>query len=232
MTRAVSRKSRKSSILSISIVAIVVPGLFATVALPAYAFVPVQDDSEMKSAVALEEYKETSAQTVVVDAGATIADVARGEFAATTEAELAATKQRAALAATYASYSGPTADDYLSNPPYPSFDLNQVVAVGKQYLGTPYVFGGADPSGFDCSGFIKFVYAQFGVNLAHSVTAQAAAGTRISTADAVPGDIVIMSGHDGFYMGDGMIMDAPKPGGVVSIRPIWTTSFYIVRIGV
>jgi cell wall-associated NlpC family hydrolase len=232
LTRAVSRKSRKSSILSISIVAIVVPGLFATVALPAYAFAPVQDDSEMKSAVALEEYKETSAQTVVVDAGATIADVARGEFAATTEAELAATKQRAALAATYASYSGPTADDYLSNPPYPSFDLNQVVAVGKQYLGTPYVFGGADPSGFDCSGFIKFVYAQFGVNLAHSVTAQAAAGTRISTADAVPGDIVIMSGHDGFYMGDGMIMDAPKPGGVVSIRPIWTTSFYIVRIGV
>jgi len=232
LTRAVSRKSRKSSILSISIVAIVVPGLFATVALPAYAFAPVQDDSEMKSAVALEEYKETSAQTVVVDAGATIADVARGEFAATTEAELAATKQRAALAATYASYSGPTADDYLSNPPYPSFDLNQVVAVGKQYLGTPYVFGGADPSGFDCSGFIKFVYAQFGVNLAHSVTAQAAAGTRIATADAVPGDIVIMSGHDGFYMGDGMIMDAPKPGGVVSIRPIWTTSFYIVRIGV
>jgi cell wall-associated NlpC family hydrolase len=129
-------------------------------------------------------------------------------------------------------YCSPTADDYLANPPYPSFDLNQVVAVGEQYIGTPYVFGGADPSGFDCSGFIKFVYAQFGVNLAHSVTAQAAAGTRISTADAVPGDLVIMSGHDGIYMGDGMIMDAPKPGGFVSIRPIWTTSFSIVRIGV
>ena len=232
MTRAVPRKTRKSGILSIAIVAVVVPGLFATVALPAYAFAPAEDDSELNAAVALENYKESSAQTVVVDAGATIADVARDEFSATSEAELAATRQRTALAATYASYAGPTADDYLANPPYPSFDLNQVVAVGEQYIGTPYVFGGADPSGFDCSGFIKFVYAQFGVNLAHSVTAQAAAGTRISTADAVPGDLVIMSGHDGIYMGNGMIMDAPKPGGFVSIRPIWTTSFSIVRIGV
>jgi cell wall-associated NlpC family hydrolase len=231
LTRAVPRKSRKSSLISISVVAVVVPGLFATMALPAYAFAPVQDDSELKSAMALEEYKETSAQTVVVDAGATIADVSREGFAATTEAELAATNQRAALAASYASYTGLTADDYVANPVYPSVDLNQVVSVGQQYLGTPYVFGGADPSGFDCSGFIKFVYAQFGVNLPHSVTAQAAAGTRIATADALPGDIVIMSGHDGIYMGDGMIMDAPKPGGVVSVRPIWTSSFYIVRIG-
>ena len=225
------RSKRKSSLLSVSIMALVVPGLFATVALPAYAFAPAQDDSEMKAAMALEEYKTSSAQTVVVDAGATIASVTREEFSSTSEEELAATRQRTALAASYAAYSGPTATDFLANPSYSSVDLNQVVAVGQQYIGTPYVFGGADPSGFDCSGFIKFVYAQFGVSLPHSVTAQAAAGTRIATADAVPGDLVIMSGHDGIYMGNGMIMDAPKPGGFVSIRPIWTSSYYIVRIG-
>jgi cell wall-associated NlpC family hydrolase len=48
----------------------------------------------------------------------------------------------------------------------------------------------------------------------------------------LPGDLVIMSGHDGIYMGNGLIMDAPRAGGVVSVRPIWTDAYYIVRIGV
>ena len=56
--------------------------------------------------------------------------------------------------------------------------------------------------------------------------------SKISIADALPGDLVIMSGHDGIYMGNGNIMDAPRAGGVVSVRPIWTDAYYIVRIGV
>jgi cell wall-associated NlpC family hydrolase len=227
-----TKRKRKSSILSLAVTAVIVPGLFATVALPAYAFAPADDTADQVAAAAIEEYKESDAQTVLVDKGAPETSVERDAFSATTEAELAASRKRTALAATYASYAGPDADDLLANPPYPSFDLAQVAAVGQKYLGTPYVYGGADPSGFDCSGFIKFVYAQFGIALPHSVSGQAAAGTRIPTADAVPGDIVIMSGHDGIYMGDGKIMDAPRAGGVVSIRPIWTTSYYIVRIGV
>jgi cell wall-associated NlpC family hydrolase len=212
-----------------------VPGLFATVALPAYAVPPVQDTSAVDASVALEEYKESNAQTVVVDAGASIAGVARDGFAAATQAELAASRQSAAIAAAAATASSgaTTALDpaAVAVAPGSALDLSQIVAVGQQYIGTPYVFGGASPAGFDCSGFIKYVYGQFGVSLPHSVTGQAAAGTRIATADAVPGDLVIMSGHDGIYMGNGMIMDAPKPGGAVSIRPIWTSSYYIVRIG-
>jgi cell wall-associated NlpC family hydrolase len=233
-TPAVSgaKKKRKSSFLSLAVMAVVVPGLFATVALPAYAFAPAGDESDRDASVALEELKETEAQTVVVDAGADVSAVARDAFTATTETELAASRKRSVLAATYASYSGPKYTDFLANPPYPNFDLNQVVAVGQQYLGTPYVYGGADPSGFDCSGFIMFVYSQFGISLPHSVSGQAARGSKIAVADALPGDIVIMSGHDGIYMGNGNIMDAPRAGGVVSVRPIWTDAYYIVRIGV
>ena len=231
-TISAKKSKRKSSFLSLAVTAVVVPGLFATVALPAYAFAPVDDNADLKAAVALEELKETEAQTVLVDEGATLAATARDGFSATTEAELAATRQRTVLAASYASYTGPSYSDFLANPPYPNFDLNQVVSVGQQYLGTPYVYGGADPSGFDCSGFIQFVYSQFGISLPHSVSGQAARGSKISVADALPGDIVIMSGHDGIYMGNGNIMDAPRAGGVVSVRPIWTDSYYIVRIGV
>ena len=85
-------------------------------------------------------------------------------------------------------------------------------SVAQQYIGTPYVYGGASPAGFDCSGYVMFVYAQFGISLPHSVSGQAAMGKRISIADAQPGDIVIMSGHDGFYAGNGNIMDAPDTG--------------------
>jgi cell wall-associated NlpC family hydrolase len=75
-----------------------------------------------------------------------------------------------------------------------------------------------------------YVYAQFGIDLAHSVSAQAAAGTRIPLSQAQPGDLVIMNGHDGFYAGNGMILDAPRPGKVVQMRSIWTSDYYIVRI--
>ncbi|HEY8281007.1 MAG TPA: NlpC/P60 family protein, partial [Leifsonia sp.] len=58
---------------------------------------------------------------------------------------------------------------------------------------------------------------------------QAALGTRIPVSEAQPGDVVIMNGHDGFYAGNGNIMDAPDVGRSISIRPIWTTDYYIVR---
>ena len=210
--------------------AVIVPGLFATVALPAYAFVPVPDTSVADAAVALQELKETDAQSVAVAADALPASTARDAFATTSAAEM----RRAALAAAYAAYSGPTTADYLANPPYPNFSLDQVVQVALQYQGVPYVYGGADPSGFDCSGFVMFVYAQFGIALPHGVGGQSRVGTAIDPAAALPGDVVILSdgSHNGIYMGGGMILDAPQPGGVVSVRPLWTSSYYIVRFGI
>jgi len=223
-----ARTKRKATVLSIAATAFVVPGLFATVALPAYAYAPGQEGDAETSSVALEQLKASDAQTVFVASTAAEPIVSREAFGATSHAEL----ERARIAAVYASYSGPTVADFLRNPPNPNFSLDAVYNVGLQYLGTPYRFGGSNPSGFDCSGFVMFVYAQFGIALPHSVSAQAARGTRIALADAVPGDLVIMNGHDGIYAGNGNILDAPRAGGVVSVRPLWTSNFYIVRMGI
>jgi cell wall-associated NlpC family hydrolase len=173
------------------------------------------------------ELKEDGAQSVNVGADVTASALTRDGYTTTSAAEL----MREALAAEYAAYSGPSVSDYLTNPPYPNFDLAGVAAVAQQYQGVPYRFGGADPSGFDCSGFVMFVYAQFGISLPHSVTGSAAMGTRIATEAGLPGDIVIMDGHSGIYLGNGMFIDAPYEGRVVNVRPIYD-SYYIVRIGI
>ena len=245
ITLPVARRSRKRTAVNMSILTIAA-GIVATMAIPAYAFTP-SDGAGHFSASAADRLKLTSAQSITVDGTAAAPAVSRDAYTATSNAALEAQAAAAAAAArasaarqtaavslrSYAAgYSGPSVSDFLANPPYPSFSLSQVFSVGQQYIGTPYIYGGSTPAGFDCSGFIMFVYAQFGISLPHSVSGQAARGTRISINDAQPGDVVIMSGHDGFYAGNGMIMDAPKPGGRVSIRPIWTDNFYIVRMGI
>ena len=133
--------------------------------------------------------------------------------------------------------SGPTVASFLKNPPYPSFDLNQVVAVAKKYQGVPYRYGGENPSGFDCSGFTAYVYAQFGVALPHSSSRQgqgAGGGAVISPADALPGDLVVMDGggHVGIYLGGNMMIDAPYSGQPVQVREIYNPSHWFVRYGI
>lgn len=216
-----------------SIVALVVPALFATVALPAYAYPPGGGDaSDAEQRTSLERLRERGAQDVPV-AAVTFTPQARDGYDFTSAAELRRAQQRAALAA----YGGPTVGELLANPPYPSFDLNQVVQVGLQYQGVPYVFGGASPAGFDCSGFVMFVYAQFGVALPHSSSAQGrgqGGGHLIARADALPGDIVVMDGggHSGIFMGGNTMVHAPKPGGVVEVHPIWDPNAWFVRYGI
>jgi cell wall-associated NlpC family hydrolase len=227
-TRITAR--RKSSILSIAVTALVVPGLFATVALPAYAYSDTSPSAAEVASAKAAALTETDAQSIAVSSDAVGSSVTRAEFSATSEAEL----KRKQLAAAYSAYTGPTAADYVKNPAYPKFSLAKVVAVAKKYIGTPYVYGGANPSGFDCSGFTMFVYAQFGISLPHSSAAQGRLGTPISLADAVPGDLVITDGgaHVGIYVGGGSFIDAPMPGQSISVRPIYTSNYYIVRVGI
>jgi peptidoglycan DL-endopeptidase CwlO len=203
-----TRNARSHPIRNLAIIALVVPGLFATVALPAYAYSPETVDGSAETS-ALAQLREDEAQTVEVEAVALDAD-ARDSYATVSAAEIRRAAQRTAFAA----YSGPTARDYLANPPYPNFSLDQVVAVALQYQGVPYRYGGATPAGFDCSGFVMFVYSQFGISLPHSSRAQGSGGTLISREDARPGDVVVMDGggHSAIYMGGNTMLHSPRPG--------------------
>lgn len=224
----------------------VAAGIVGTIAIPAYAMAPGSLDQQFGATDATRLTK-AQAQSVEVTDDVIAAPVTKDGYDAVTGDEIRAAEAAKAAAAAAeaarvaaesamvsyaASYSGPSVGDFLANPPYPNFDLASVYNVATQYIGTPYVYGGATPAGFDCSGFVMYVYAQFGVSMPHSSAGQGAMGTRISEADAQPGDLVIMDGHDGFYAGNGMILHAPYEGASVRVQPIWTSDYYIVRIGI
>lgn len=115
-------------------------------------------------------------------------------------------------------------------PPPPSVNGDAVVEEASKYVGTPYLHGGTTPAGFDCSGFVSYVYAQFGISLPHSSSAYWTVGTRVSAEDARPGDIIVSSGHVAIYAGGGLQIDAPREGKTVQFRGIWQTSYIFVRV--
>ena len=117
-----------------------------------------------------------------------------------------------------------------SGAPPPSH-YGGVVGIAMRYLGTPYVWGGASPSGFDCSGFTMYVYAQVGVSLPHNAAAQYGYGSPVSSGDLQPGDLVFFDGlgHVGLYIGGGQFIHAPHTGDVVKISSLsgWYASTYV-----
>lgn len=111
------------------------------------------------------------------------------------------------------------------HPPSPD-QLGQALVRGaKQFLGVKYVWGGEDPSGFDCSGLMQYVYHQFGINVPRVSQAQFQAGMKIDPAQAQPGDMVFFRssgsatapGHVGMALGNGQFIQAPRTGDVVKI---------------
>jgi cell wall-associated NlpC family hydrolase len=110
----------------------------------------------------------------------------------------------------------------------------QAVAIAKRYLGIPYVWGGASPTGgFDCSGLMLYVYKQLGITLDHYAAWQFLEGKRIAPDDLQPGDLVFWEpkadgpGHVGMYVGDGKMINAPHTGDVVRIVSIQGRSGYV-----
>jgi peptidoglycan DL-endopeptidase CwlO len=106
-----------------------------------------------------------------------------------------------------------------------------VVGIAMRYLGTPYVWGGASPGGFDCSGFVMYVFSQVGVSLPHNAAAQYGVGTPVSQDQLQPGDVVFFDGlgHDGIYVGGGSFIHSPHTGDVVKISSLsgWYASTYV-----
>lgn len=113
--------------------------------------------------------------------------------------------------------------------PIPQTDdavLNQLVATAASYLGVPYVWAGEKPkSGFDCSGFLQYVFRQHGIQLPHYSGSQAKMGVAVALADIRPGDVVAFGTpvhHIGMYVGDGLFIHAPRTGDVVKLTPLST----------
>ena len=206
---------RKSNVLSVAVCALVIPGLIATVALPAYgAVAPAAQSSSQRD-------RADKAQTL--------------EVSPTSDSSIILSRESFSVIAPVAKRGpGLSLKALLANPPYPNFNLGAVVGVAQRYLGVPYQLGGESPAGFDCSGLVAYVYAQFGIALPHSAAAQGRIGTPIARAAALPGDVVVMDGgsHVGIYLGGNRMIDAPEPGRVVTERAIYDNNYYVVRFGI
>jgi cell wall-associated NlpC family hydrolase len=220
---------RKNQTFRTAVTMLTASGLMATSALPAYAYDPEVAAMARFTTTNPDDIIQTEGTQDLTVAAANTVEFVRGEYAS----ESAALVLRQQTISNYRAYTGPSAADYVKNPPFSAISAEQVLQVAAQYVGTPYVFGGSNPRGFDCSGYVMFVYAQFGVELRHSVTAQSRVGIVVSPEDARPGDIVIFNdhSHNGIYAGNGQFYHAPQPGDRVKLAPIFEPRHYFVRLG-
>jgi len=106
----------------------------------------------------------------------------------------------------------------------------QIPAIAARYLGTPYRYGGTSPqTGFDCSGFVQYVFAQAGISLPRTSMTQQQIGTRVSMNALQPGDLVFRgypAYHVGIYVGGGQAIHSPRTGYTVCYQSIsyWTSA--------
>lgn len=122
----------------------------------------------------------------------------------------------------------------ISVPTAPASATGQALAdYALQFQGYPYVAGGNTPSGWDCSGFVQWVFAQFGVSLPHYSGAQMSVGTAVgSIAEAAPGDIIVNTQHAAIYIGNGMVINAlnPAQGTQVTSLAVFSGGYAIRRV--
>jgi cell wall-associated NlpC family hydrolase len=189
-------------------------GLFAVFSLPAYAFSP--EVTALAGFTGEVTYKDSQGLTVGEVKSQTVTSRAGAKT-------VKAADLRSSILSGYRSWAGLSSRDYLKNPPYDEITAGQLTKVAAKYVGVPYVFGGSTPAGFDCSGYILYVYSQFGIPLAHSVSAQSRRGKLIRYKDAQPGDLVVWNdySHNGIFAGGWNMFHAPQRGDSVKLAKIY-----------
>ena len=151
--------------------------------------------------------------------------------AAQRASQLAAERRAKAAANAYQTVTA-LGGGYIGGGNLPSERYSAAVGIAMQYLGVPYVWGGASPAGFDCSGLVMYVYAQLGVSLPHYTVSQYYYSNAVhpSRSQLQPGDLVFFAGlgHVGIYIGNNQFIHAPHTGTVVSIDSLngWYSSEY------
>jgi len=164
-------------------------------------------------------------------------DVPQTESQGEKEAAAAAAAQKAAAAAQSAAAAAASRSEQRAS--IPQVDLGKMTGTGAElasfslkFQGYPYVAGGNTPAGWDCSGFVQYVFSQFGISLPRTSGAQATVGTPVaSLADAKPGDILANGTHAAIYIGNGQVMNAMNPvqGTAVSDVSVFGGAGYSIR---
>jgi cell wall-associated NlpC family hydrolase len=171
---------------------------------------------------------------IVAQVRARLAEQARAQAAAQSQASAPQEPPNAAPSSPVAPQNtgGATSTPVTTPANAPPAQYSSVVGIAMRYLGIPYRWGGASPStGFDCSGFTMYVYAQIGVSLPHYTGDQWQQGTAVSRGDLQAGDLVFFDGlgHEGLYIGKNEFIHAPHTGDVVKISSItgWYEQSYM-----
>ncbi|MCX7773246.1 MAG: C40 family peptidase, partial [Clostridia bacterium] len=109
---------------------------------------------------------------------------------------------------------------------------SSIISTAKSYLGVPYVWGGTTPSGFDCSGYIQYVFAKNGISMPRTAAEQYTMGTGVSKSDLRPGDLVFFqtykpgASHVGIYLGNNQFIHESSGAGEATISSL-TSAYYV-----
>lgn len=154
----------------------------------------------------------------------------------TSSTNKAAANTNTAASSSQAVSQAPTAS--TSTTSTASASASAITSYALTFLGVPYVWGGTTPSGFDCSGFVQYVYSHFGINLGRTTYTQQYAGTKISVASAQAGDLYFWGSYGSAYhvaiaLGGGQYVMAPAPGQNVMTGSVssYTPSFAVRVLG-
>lgn len=188
------------------------------------ASTPVVEAAPVEAAPAAVEAAPAEAAPASSEESAPAEQVAaREETSASRSTDRAAAPQQAATPA--------PAVEATPEPAAPA-PTGGVLGIAAAYTGIPYVYGGSSPSGFDCSGYTQFVFAQAGISIPRTTGAQQAAATPVSNPQ--PGDLVFYgypAYHVGIYAGNGMMYDSGRPGIPTQLRAVFGGVSGYGRIG-
>ncbi|MGW0942018.1 NlpC/P60 family protein [Streptomyces sp. NPDC002623] len=177
-----------------------------------------QDEAARKAAeLAQQQAAELAQQQAAELAQQQAADQAAAQAAAQQESGGDSSNTGSPSASTSTSASASASASPAADSPYAT-KAAKAIAFARAQIGKPYVWGAAGPDSYDCSGLTQAVWKAAGVTLPRATHDQAKAGTKVSLADARPGDLIFFYddvSHAGVYIGKGMMIHAPKPGAYV-----------------